>query len=111
MQTAQPKRKEWQMAEVSSRNTSVSCLAIWAAIWLMFLMMRFSPLDIRVIPGIGPIMLMALVVVLVAPIVATGIAGAALVRQPSVPLNWLTFACAIIVLLGQVHLIMNSTWL
>ena len=99
------------MAKVSLRNTSVSCLAIWAAIWLMFLMMRFSPLDIRVIPGIGPIMLIALVVALVAPIVATGIAGAALVRQPRAPMNWLTFGCAIIALLGQVHLIMISTWL
>ena len=89
----------------------MSCLAIWAAIWLMFLMMRFSPLDIRVIPGIGPIMLIALVVALVAPIVATGIAGAALVRQPRAPMNWLTFGCAIIALLGQVHLIMISTWL
>ena len=99
------------MAKVSLRNTSVCCLAIWAAIWLMFLMMRFSPLDIRVIPGIGPIMLMALIVALVAPIVATGIAGAALVRRPRVALNWLTFGCAIIALLGQVCLIMISTWL
>lgn len=87
------------------------CLAIWAAIWLMFLMMRFSPLDIRVIPGIGPFMLMALVVALVAPIAATGTAGAALVRQPRAPMNWLTFGCAIIALLGQVHLIMISRWL
>jgi hypothetical protein len=111
MQTAQPKRKEWQMAEVSSRNTSVSCLAIWAAIWLMFLMMRFSPLDIRVIPGIGPIMLVALIVALVAPIVATGIAGAALVRQPRVSLNWLTFGCAIAVLVGQGILFTITSWL
>ena len=87
------------------------CLAIWAAIWLMFLMIRFSPLDIRVIPGIGPIMLLALVVVLVAPIAATGIAGAALVRQPRAPMNWLAFGCAIVALIGQVHLIMTSTWL
>jgi hypothetical protein len=99
------------MAKTSLRTAAMSCLAIWAAIWLMFLMMRFSPLDIRVIPGIGPIMLMALVVALVAPIVATGIAGAALVRHPGVPLNWLTFGCAIIILLGQVPLIMISTWL
>jgi hypothetical protein len=89
----------------------MSCLAIWAAIWLMFLMMRLSPLDIRVIPGIGPFMLMALVVALVAPIAATGIAGAALVRQPRAPMNWLTFGCAIIALLGQMHLITTSGWL
>ena len=99
------------MAKTSLRTAAMSCLAIWAAIWLMFLVMRFSTLDMRVVPGIGPIMLMALVVVLVAPIVATGIAGAALVRQPRLPMNWLTFGCAIIALLGQVRLIMISTWL
>jgi hypothetical protein len=40
------------------------------------------------------IMLIALAVALVAPIVATGLAGAALVREPRVPLNLLTFGCA-----------------
>jgi hypothetical protein len=93
------------------RTASIYCLAIWAAIWIAFLMIRFSTLDIRVIPGIGPIMLIALVVAMVAPIAATGIAGAALVRQPRAALNWLTFGCAIIALLGQVHLFMSSRWL
>jgi hypothetical protein len=99
------------MAKSSLRTVAMYCLAIWAAIWLMFLMMRFSPLDIRVIPGIGPILLLALVVALVAPVVATGIAGGALVRQPRALLNWLTFGCAIIVLFGQVLLFMISSWL
>jgi hypothetical protein len=99
------------MAKVSLRNTSVAYLAIWAAIWLMFLMMRFLPLDIRVIPGIGPIMLTALIVALVAPMVATGIAGVALVRQPRLSLNWLTFGCAIAVLIGQGMLFMITSWL
>jgi hypothetical protein len=57
--------------------------------------MRLSPLDIRNIPGIGMIMLTALLVAMVAPIVATGLAGAALVREPRAPLNWLTLGCAI----------------
>jgi hypothetical protein len=56
-------------------------------------------------------MLTALVVVLVAPIVATGLAGAALVRSPRAPLNVLTFGCAIAALLGQVHLFLISRWL
>jgi len=99
------------MAKTSLRTTSIYCLAIWAAIWLLFLLMRLSSFDIRVIPGIGPVMLIALVVALVAPIVATGIAGAALVRQPRIPLNWLTFGCAIAALLGQVLLFMISRWL
>ncbi|HEV7984846.1 MAG TPA: hypothetical protein VGP20_01685 [Steroidobacteraceae bacterium] len=100
-----------EMAKTSLRTTSIYCLAIWAAIWLLFLLMRLSSFDIRVIPGIGPVMLIALVVALVAPIVATGIAGAALVRQPRIPLNWLTFGCAIAALLGQVLLFMISRWL
>jgi hypothetical protein len=65
------------MAEVSLRTASISCLAIWLAIWLLFLLMHHSPFDIRTIPGIGMIMLTALLVALVAPIVATGLAGAA----------------------------------
>ncbi len=99
------------MAKVSLRSASISCLAIWVAIWLLFLLMRLSPLDIRNIPGIGMIMLIALAVALVAPIVATGLAGAALVREPRVPLNLLTFGCAIAALLGQVFLFLVSSWL
>ena len=100
-----------EMAKTSLRTTSIYCLAIWAAIWLLFLLIRISPIDIRVIPGIGPLMLLALIVALVAPVVATGVAGAAIVRQPRVPLNWLTFGCAIAAFLGQVHLFMSSRWL
>jgi hypothetical protein len=99
------------MAKVSLRTASVSCLAIWVAIWLLFLLIRLSPLDIRNIPGIGMVMLTALVVALVAPIVATGLAGAALLRSPRAPLSVLTFGCAIAALLGQVHLFLISRWL
>lgn len=99
------------MAKVSLRTASISCLAIWLAIWLLFLLMRFSPLDIRNIPGIGMIMLVALAVALVAPIVATGFAGVALARQPRVPLNWLTLGCAIAALLGQGLLFLITRWL
>jgi hypothetical protein len=99
------------MAKVSLRTASISCLAIWVAIWLLFLFMRLSPLDIRNIPGIGMIMLIALAVALVAPIVATGLAGAALVREPRAPLDLLTFGCAIAALLGQGFLFLISSWL
>jgi membrane protein DedA with SNARE-associated domain len=74
-------------------------------------LMRFSPLDIRSIPGIGMVTLVALRVALLAPIVATGLAGAALVRQPRVPLNWLTLGCAIAALFGQGLLFLISRWL
>ena len=99
------------MAKTSLRTAAIYCLAIWAAIWLMFLVMRFSPLDIRVIPGIGMFMLTALAVAVMAPIVATGLAAAALVRQPRALLNWLALGCAITVLLGQVFLFLISRWL
>ena len=99
------------MAKASLRTASIFCLALWVAIWLLFLLMRLSPLDIRGIPGIGMIMLIALAIALMAPIVATGLAGAALVRQPRALLNLLTFGCAIAALLGQVFLFPISRWL
>jgi hypothetical protein len=99
------------MVKASLRTASISCLAIWAAVWLLFLLMRLSPLDIMSIPGIGMVMLVALGVALLAPIVATGLAGAALVRQPRVPMNWLTLGCAIAALLGQGLLFLITRWL
>jgi hypothetical protein len=99
------------MATVSLRTASIFCLAVWLAIWLLFLLMRLSPLDIRNIPGVAMVMLIALLVALAAPIVATGLAGAALVREPRAPLNLLTFGCAIAALLGQVFLFLISSWL
>ena len=99
------------MAKASLRTASIYCLALWVGIWLLFLLMRFSPLDIRGIPGIGMIMLIAFAVALVAPIVAAALAGAALVRQPRVLLNLLVFGCAIAALLGQVSLFFISRWL
>jgi hypothetical protein len=97
------------MAKVQLRTASVVCLAIWLAIWLLFLFMRFSPLDIRNIPGIGPITLVALALALAAPIVATGLAGAVLVRQRR-PVNVLTFGFAIAALLGQTLLFLVAKW-
>jgi len=89
----------------------MSCLAIWGAVWLLFLVMRFSPLDIRSIPGIGGLLLVALGVALVAPVVATGLAGVALLRQPRAPLNWLALGCAIAALFGQGLLFLATRWM
>jgi hypothetical protein len=99
------------MANLSLRTASIACLAMWAAVWLLFLLMRFSPLDIRGIPGIGAVMLVALGVALLAPIVAAGLAGAALIRQPRTPLNWLTLGCAIAAFFGQGLVFFTSRWL
>lgn len=99
------------VAKMTLRTAAISCLAIWLAIWLLFLFMALSPFDIRNIPGIGMIMLIALVVALVAPLLATGLAGAALVRQPRAPLDLVTFGCAVAAFLGQVLLFLASRWL
>jgi hypothetical protein len=99
------------MLKASLRTASIYCLMLWLAIWLLFLLMRFSPLDIRGIPGIGMIMLVAVAVALVAPIVATVLAGAALFREPRAPQNLLIFGCAIAALIGQACLFLISRWL
>lgn len=73
--------------------------------------MRLSPVDFRSIPGIGVVMLTALAIALVAPIGASALAGAALIRQPRVPLNWITLGCAIAAVVGQGLLFLISKWL
>ena len=98
-------------AKPSLRTGSIYCLAIWAAIWFLFMLMRFSPLDIRNIPGIGNIMLGSLVVALVAPLVATVLAAAALFRPPREWLTLLTLACAFAVSAGQVLLFAMTRWM
>jgi hypothetical protein len=99
------------MRKSSLRTAAIFCLALWVAIWLLFLSIRLSSFDIRGIPGIGPVMLTALVVALVAPIVATALAGVALIRQPRVPVDLLTFGCAIAAFLGQAVLFLLSRWM
>jgi len=98
------------MAKASLRNISILCLGIWAVVWFLFLLMRFSPLDIRGIPGIGLIMLVAFAIALLAPVAAMGTAGAALVWQPRVPLNWVVLGCAIAAFFGQALLFFIFRW-
>lgn len=99
------------MKDTTWRTRSLYCLVIWAAIWLIFLLIRYSSVDIRVIPGIGPVMLGALIGSMVTPIAATVFAAAAVIRQSRAPLNWLVFGCAIIGTLVQIQLFMSSKWL
>ena len=94
----------------SLRAAAVFCLAIWAALWFLFLSIRFSSFDIRVIPGIGPVMLLALVVTLLAPLVALGLTAVALLNRPRVPLNWLALGGAVTALIGQVVLFTITRW-
>jgi hypothetical protein len=99
------------MAKAFLRIASISCLAIWVAIWILFLLMRFSPIDLRAIPGIGIIMLGAIALAMTAPIVAAALAGAALIRRPRALPDLLIFGCSMAALLGQVCLFLITRWL
>jgi hypothetical protein len=99
------------MANLSLRKAALLCLATWLGIWVVFMLMRFSPLDIRIIPGIGPLLLVALVVALLAPIVATILAAGALLRQPRDLKNLLTLGCALAALVGQMFIFAITKWL
>jgi hypothetical protein len=99
------------MRKFPLRSASLFCLVIWVLIWLLFLLIRISSFDIRNIPGIGPIMLAALVAVLLAPIAAMVLAVVALFRQPRLLLNWLALACAVSIFLGQGLLFFATRWL
>lgn len=99
------------MTKSAFRTASISCLAIWAAVWLLFFVMRFSPFDYRGVPAIGMILLGSLGVALLAPIVAGALAGAALLQQPRVPLNWITLGCAIAAFFGQGFLFLITKWM
>lgn len=96
---------------MSLRTASLTCVAIWAAIWLLFLALRFSSLDVRYIPGAGSFLLSALVISVLAPFVAAGLAAAALLRAPRVPLNWLTLGAAVAALCCQSLLFLSTRWM
>src|ERR1700733_15098819 len=83
------------MAKESLKAVSIYCLGVWVAVWLMFMLIRFSGFDIRVIPGIGPIMLGALLVAVISPVLALGIAGVSLIRRPRAVLGWVILGCAV----------------
>jgi hypothetical protein len=100
-----------RVAKSSLRTAALYCLAIWAAVWLLFLLLRFSTLDVRNVPGAGSFLLSSLVASMLAPLVAGGLAIAALARQPREPANWLTLAGAAAVLLVQASLALSSRWL
>jgi len=59
----------------------------------------------------GIILLAALGVALLAPIMAMALAGAAIVRQPRLLLNWRTLGIALAALFGQGLLFVVTKWL
>jgi hypothetical protein len=79
--------------------------------WMMFLVMSMAHLNIRRLPAAGTFILIALAIALLAPVVATALAGVALAREPWAMANRLTFACAGSALVGQVVLFLGSSFL
>jgi hypothetical protein len=99
------------VAKVSLKSASIYCLASWAAVWCLFMLIRFSGFDIRVIPGIGPILLVALVVSIIGPLVAICIAVISLIRRPSGALNWLILGCAVAACIAVGFIFSETKWL
>ncbi len=99
------------MAKAALRTASIVCLVIWAAIWLLFILLRLSSLDIRNIPDAGKVVFIALAVALLTPIAATGLAGAALALHPRVPRDRLVLGWAVGAFFGQVFLFLITRWL
>jgi hypothetical protein len=99
------------MAKTALRTASIVCLVIWAAIWLLFILMRLSSLDIGRIPDAGKVVFIALAAALLAPIAATGLAGAALVLHPRMPRDRLVLGWAVAAFFGQVFLFLVTRWL
>lgn len=75
------------------------------------MLIRFSGFDIRVIPGIGPIMLGALAVAVVAPVVAIGIVGVSLIQRPRTAVSWLMLGCAVAACLAVAFIFAATKWL
>jgi hypothetical protein len=75
------------------------------------MLIRFSGFDIRIIPGIGPILLVALVLSVIGPVVAIGIAGISVIRRPRAALNWLILGCAVAACLVVGFIFSTTKWL
>lgn len=99
------------LAKDSLRTAAIYCLAIWVGVWLLFLLIRFSRLDIRVVPGAGPFMLSALAASFLAPVVASALAVASSIRRPRVLASWLLLGCVLVALFVQALVFLNSRWL
>jgi hypothetical protein len=99
------------MAKPLLRTASIYCLVLWAAIWTFYVLLRSSHLDVRSIPGAGPVLLLSLVVITLAPLGAAGLSVAAVVRQPRARSGWVMLALAMFAFVAQWGLFMASSWM
>lgn len=93
------------------RKAAIACIAVWVVIWVVFMLIRFSHVDVRVMPGVGPVLLMLLAAAGILPLAAAVLAVIAAIQQPKEPLSWMTLGGAIAVLCGQAVMFMANRWM
>jgi hypothetical protein len=93
------------------QSAAVVCISLWGAIWLLFIGVRFSSFDVSQHRSLGPVLLVLLLTVLVAPLAAIGFAIAAVVQRPAVLSNWITLGCAGAAFAGQALLFLITRWM
>ncbi len=93
------------------RKAAIACIAAWVVIWVAFMLIRFTHLDIRVIPAIGSVLLLLPAAAGILPLAAAVLAVIAAIQQPKEPLSWMTLGGAIAVLCGQAVMFMANKWM
>ena len=99
------------VAKASLRTASIYCLVVWAAVWCLFVLIRFTGFDIRVIPGIAPLMLVALVLSVIGPVVAIGLIGVALIQRPRAAVSWMILGGAVAACIAVGFIFAATKWL
>lgn len=95
----------------SLRKIAAACIAVWIVIWIIFMAIRFSTLDVRLIPGAGGMLLLMLTAAAALPLVATLLSVMATIQKPAAPMNWVTLGCSIGIMVGQVVMFTASKWM
>jgi hypothetical protein len=90
---------------------AIAGLAIWVAIWIIFMLIRFSSFDIRTVPGAGPILLFMLVASGILPLATSVLAVVSAIQKPKDMLSWITLVCSVAALLGQAALFAAQKWM
>lgn len=93
------------------RRASLVCLAVWLVIWVLWMVMRFLPVDGRGIPGIGPFLLASLVGIFVAPLLSAGLAVICLIRRDRRPADWVVLAVSLAIIPGEMMVFQATAWL
>ncbi len=93
------------------RKAAIACVGAWAGIWVVFMLIRFSGLDVRAIPGAGPILLLLFAASGILPLAASVLALVATIQDPKVRSNWIALAAAVAILCIQAFLFTANKWM